>query len=218
MRLLQGTKVIEAPADWRDKLQADGDRVIIDVGSGDGRFVYELARRDPSSIYVALDPDAQALSEYAYRANRKPARGGVTNAIFVVASLEALPSELIGLADAVYVNFPWGGLLRGLLLPEAAALAGLVSLAREGGRFEIVLCFDPEHDAGVLGGESLPRLDEAYIDEALKPAYEVARLHVTERRRLSQEEALAIPSSWGRRLLHGRPREVFRIEGEKATP
>src|SRR5688572_14426358 len=140
MRLLQGTKVVEAPADWRGTLQIPADgQVIIDVGSGDGRFVYEHARRDPSSVYIALDPDAKALAEYAYRAARKPARGGVANAIFVVASLEALPPELIGLADQVYVNFPWGGLLRGLLLPEAGALAGLVSLARDSGRFEIVL-------------------------------------------------------------------------------
>jgi hypothetical protein len=32
-------------------------------------------------------------------------------------------------------------------------------------------------------------------------------------RRLTQDEALAIPSNWGRRLLHARPRDVYYIAG-----
>jgi 16S rRNA (adenine(1408)-N(1))-methyltransferase len=215
--MLQGTKVIEAPADWRETLSSPAEsEVAIDVGSGDGRFVYERARHDPVSLYVALDPDARALSGYAYRAARKPSRGGVANALFVIASLEALPPELIGLADHVYVNFPWTALLRAVLLPEPAALAGLASLMKQGGNFEIVFCFDPLHDAAAMAGEPLPQLDEAYIDETLRPAYAAAGLDLLERRRLTQEEALAIPSTWGRRLLHGRPREVFRVSGRKA--
>src|SRR3972149_5097123 len=75
MRLLQGTKVGEAPAGWREALVASRRSVVVDVGAGDGRFVYESARRDAERFYVAIDPDATALGEYAFRAARKPARG-----------------------------------------------------------------------------------------------------------------------------------------------
>ena len=154
------------------------------------------------------------MADYAYRASRKPARGGVANALYVVAAVEALPPELARLADLVCVNFPWGSLLRGVLRPEPAVLAALARLAAPIGRFEIVLCYDPERDVAALAaGEALPAPDEAFIDTGLAPGYAAAGLLIEERRRLGLDEALAIPSSWGRRLLHGRPRDVFLISG-----
>jgi len=120
---------------------------------------------------------------------------------------------VVALADLVCVNFPWGGLLRGLLQPETAVLRALASLAKPGGRFQLVLAYDPQRDSGAFTGEPLPVPDETYIDPALVPAYGAAGLAVEERRRLSREEALAIPSTWGRRLLHARPRDVFLLRG-----
>jgi 16S rRNA (adenine(1408)-N(1))-methyltransferase len=213
MRILQGTRVIEADPGWRDGILRVARPVIIDVGTGDGRFVYENARKDAASIYIGIDPDAEAMADYAFRAARKPARGGVDNAIFVVASVEQLPLDLQGLADRIYVNFPWTGLLRGIIRPEPGVLGAIASLASATARFDIVFCYDPEHDIAALEGESLPSLDYAYIDSVLLPAYATAGLQMTGRRRLPQDEALAIPSTWGRRLLHGRPRDVFHIRG-----
>ena len=94
MRILQGTRAVEAPPGWRDAIERDGRPVVIDLGAGDGRYVYDSARHDPSRFYVAVEPNADALSEYAYRATRKPARGGVENVAFVVAAVERLPPEL----------------------------------------------------------------------------------------------------------------------------
>jgi hypothetical protein len=213
MRILHGTKVIEAPAGWREIIDRDDRSVVVDLGAGDGRFVYENARRDAEKLYIGVDPDAGSLADYAFRAARKPSRGGVENAVFVVAALEQLPAELEGLANVIRVNFPWGGLLRGLLRPEDDALRRLVSLGQEGTPFEIVFTYDPQHDLGAFPGEALPALDEAYINEALVEPYAGAGLVVETRRRLSQDEALAIPSTWGRRLLHGRPREVYELQG-----
>jgi len=217
VRLLQGTRVVEAPPAWRHDLARDGRPVVIDFGAGDGRYAYESARADPSRLYVAVDPIADALGEYAYRAARKPARGGIDNASFVVAALEQVPLELEGLSSLVRVNFPWGSLLRALLEPEAAALGALAKLA-PGGRFQIVLSYDPQHDTGAFSGEPLPALDEAYIDDVLVPAYLGAGLAVIEKKRLTRDEALAIPSTWGRRLLHARPRDVYWVAGEVPAP
>lgn len=212
MRVLQGTKVIEAPESWCDGVMLDGRPVVIDLGAGDGRYVYESARDDPTRLYLGIDPDSDAMSEYAFRASRKPARGGVENARFVVSSLERLPPELNGIASLVRVNFPWGSLLRGLLQPDPAALCAMAKLA-PAGRFEIVVSYDPEHDTGAFLGDPLPRLDETCIVDNLAPAYRNSRLEVTQHRRLTQDEALAVPSTWGRRLLHARPRDVYWLSG-----
>jgi 16S rRNA (adenine(1408)-N(1))-methyltransferase len=217
VRILQGSKVIEAPPAWREEVIQDGRAIVIDLGAGDGRYVYESARADPAGVYVGIDPNAEALSEYAYRAARKPARGGADNARFVVASVEQLPPELDGIATLLRINFPWGSLLRALLQPDAATLRALTALA-PGGRFEIVFSYDPRHDTSAFAGDPLPELDDAYIAGVLVPAYRDAGLDTTEQRRLTQDEALAIQSNWGRRLLHARPRSVYFVAGTVSAP
>jgi 16S rRNA (adenine(1408)-N(1))-methyltransferase len=209
MRILHGKQVVEAPADWRARTDTAARPVVIDLGAGDGRYAYECARGDPESLYVAVDPDGATLAEYAYRASRKPARGGLENATFVVAAVEDLPPELQGMAGRVRINFPWGSLLRGLLEPDPRILASAASLAQPAGVLEIVMSYDPEHDPNAFTGPPLPRLDDAYLREVLVPAYASAGLSCTEHRRLTRDEALDVASTWGRRLLHARPRDVY---------
>jgi 16S rRNA (adenine(1408)-N(1))-methyltransferase len=211
MRILKGTKQIDADSRWRDAFPQQ--RVVIDVGAGDGRWAYDCARHDAGSLYIAVDPDAETLAEYAYRAGRKPSRGGTANALFVVASVEDLPQDLRGVASLVRVNFPWGSLLRGLVLPEAAVLQALAGLGGADARFEFVISYDPEHDIAGLAGETLPPLSEARIDDVLAPPYASAGLEIGQRRQMSLDEAIVLPSTWARRLLHGRPRDVFWVEG-----
>lgn len=214
MRVMQGTKVIEAPMGWRTALVLDEPRVVVDVGAGDGRWAYESAKENPDTVFVAIDPDANNLAEYAYRASRKASRGGVDNVAFVVAPVEAMPPELKGIADVVRVNFPWGGLLRGLLQPDATTLDAVSNLGRARGRFEIVLSYDPSHDTNAFAGEPLPPLTAGYIDEVLQPAYEAQGLLINTRHQVFRDEALDLPSTWGRRLLHARPRDVYFIGGD----
>jgi 16S rRNA (adenine(1408)-N(1))-methyltransferase len=214
MRVMQGTKVVEAPQGWRTALVLDEPRVVVDVGAGDGRWAYESARDNPDTVFIAIDPDAEHLAEYAYRASRKPARGGVDNAAFVVAPVEALPPELRGIADVVRVNFPWGSLLRGLLQPDAATLAAISALGGTRARFEIVMSYDPSHDTNAFSGDPLPPLDEAYIHNVLVPAYAASGMLISVRHQVFRDEALAVPSTWGRRLLHARPRDVYLIAGD----
>jgi 16S rRNA (adenine(1408)-N(1))-methyltransferase len=210
LRILEGSRVVETPPGWRIGDFAHGRRVVIDVGAGDGRWAYESARRDRDSLYIALDPDAAALSEYAFKSSRKPSRGGVANVVYVVASIEDPPPELAGAADAVEVIYPWAALLRGLLEPDPAVLRGLVALGKQGAAYELVLTYDASHDHGAGLDAAAPSLDEAFID-ALSPAYAAAGLAIDGVRRLPPAEALAVPSTWGHRLLHGRPRDVFAV-------
>lgn len=213
MRIMQGTKVVEAPQGWRTALVLDEPRVVVDVGAGDGRWAYESARDGIDTLFIAIDPDANNLAEYAYRASRKASRGGVENVAFVVAPVEALPSELESIANVVRVNFPWGSLLRGLLEADEATLAGLKRIAKPGGGFECIFSYNPSHDTNAFAGEPLPELNEDYIDRTLTSALAQHGLSLTQRRQMYRDEALALPSTWGRRLLHARPRDVYFISG-----
>src|SRR3972149_1267415 len=58
MRILNGTKVIDAEPGWREALLRGGRRVVIDLGAGDGRFAYESARTHPAAGHRAAGSPA----------------------------------------------------------------------------------------------------------------------------------------------------------------
>jgi hypothetical protein len=70
------------------------------VGTGDGRAVLRAAARDPDALVIGLDAVAAPLAEASRRAARPVGRGGLPNALFVVAGIEAPPPELTGLGQA----------------------------------------------------------------------------------------------------------------------
>jgi len=107
-------------------------RAVVDLGAGDGKWIYRLARVHPEWLCVAVDANAAGMREASRRAGRKPSRGGAANAWFIRASAEALPPALGGLADEIHIHLPWGSLPRGLLRPEPALLARIARLGRPG--------------------------------------------------------------------------------------
>jgi hypothetical protein len=102
-------------------------------------------------------------------------------------------------------------------LPEARIFRGLASLAKPGAVFDIVLTYDPVHDHGAGLGDAIAEPGLASL-EALAEPYAAAGLRIEECREVARDEALAIPSTWGRRLLHGRDRRVFRLSGHVLHP
>lgn len=116
------------------------------MGSGDGRGPYHWASRDPSRLFIAADANASALAEIAWRAGRKPARGGVPNLICIAEPLDALAAELPAVADRISVILPWGTLLTAVGAPQLDSLRQIAHLCLLGARLEIVLSYE-EHDA-----------------------------------------------------------------------
>jgi 16S rRNA (adenine(1408)-N(1))-methyltransferase len=80
----------------------------IDLGTGDGRYVLAAAAAQPDRLVVGVDANVAGMTAASRRAAARPSRGGLPNALFVVAAAEALPAELDGVADMVTVHFPWG--------------------------------------------------------------------------------------------------------------
>ena len=77
------------------------------------------------------------MSDTAARARRKPAKGGAPNLVLVNASAETVPAALHGIAHAVTVLMPWGGLLWGVALAAPDVCGGLRTLARPGASLEV---------------------------------------------------------------------------------
>ncbi|HJT63911.1 MAG TPA: class I SAM-dependent methyltransferase [Candidatus Limnocylindria bacterium] len=160
----------------------------MDLGTGDGRFVLAQAAAIPDRLVLGVDAVADPMIDASRRAGRSPARRGLPNARFVVASLEALPPELDGLVDQLTVHFPWGTLRDAAIGRDAMATARLARLLAPAGRLELLVA-DGERDAAA-------HLDPA----AVVVAYAAVGLEV-EARPATLADAIGAHSSWGKRLL-----------------
>ncbi len=171
--------------------------VLLDIGTGDGRYPLQVARTRPDWLVIGLDACREGLRE----GSRRAPRGG--NAIFVIANALALPPALAGLATRVTINFPWGSLLAGLLDDDAALLDGLRAVSRPGAALDCRLNGGALAEAGWSLGEGGARVRQVLRGAGFGDAAGGGPLE------LDAAALRACPSTWARRLAHGRdPRAV----------
>lgn len=196
MERICGKHCQEITTDELDKLIthiANQPDVLIDLGTGDGRFVLHTARAHPARYVIGID----ACRDNLYEASRR-ARA---NALFLIANICSLPAELAGLASAITINFPWGTLLAGLLEEDSPLLASLARLARPGAALEVRLNGGALAEAGYsleAGGEEVRRLAR------------LAGFQVGAPLPLAAGDLRAYPTTWAKRLAFGRdPRALY---------
>jgi len=174
--------------------------VVIDIGTGDGLFVYQSAREQPSRFFIGIDASARPLEKVSEKIYRKPAKGGLPNALFIQAAVEDLPAELDAVADEVHVHFPWGSLLRAVTTGEGLVLGNLRRICSEGALLEVIVGLDPERDRTEIERLCLPALSEALVDSVLIPRYRSAGFEIFERGTLLPDEWPRLHTSWAKRL------------------
>jgi 16S rRNA (adenine(1408)-N(1))-methyltransferase len=186
---------------------------VIDLGTGDGRYVTAVAV-DPDTFVVGIDASTAAMAESSRRAARPAGRGGLPNALFVVAAAEALPAELCGLADVVTIHLPWGSLLRGALALDHEVAAGIARVVAPTGRVAILL-------APAARDRLSSDVDvQGRLAEGLGGDWSRHGLELCEARPATDEEIAASRSTWARRLglRAGDPdRAAYRLELRPST-
>jgi 16S rRNA (adenine(1408)-N(1))-methyltransferase len=172
-----------------------GEGVIIDIGTGDGRFVYQSARRNPNKFYIGIDPNTRPLEKISEKIHRKTTKGGAPNALFIQSAVEDLPEELDGVANEVHVHFPWGSLLRAVATGDAGVMRNLRRICAVDGLLEVVIGIDPVRDQTEI--ERL-QIKPQFIDEVLVENYRAAGFEIIETGlRVSSQ---SLDTSWAKRL------------------
>jgi 16S rRNA (adenine(1408)-N(1))-methyltransferase len=191
-------------------------RILVDLGTGDGRYALSAARDDPDAFVIGIDPVAEAMAESARKVRRKPARGGLANVRFVIASLEQLPEALEGVADEVTVNFPWGSLLLAVGWPQMDGLRRVVDVLKPGGRLVALLNASAAEKIDHAARLNLPPLeDPSHVSEKLVPAWEKAGLLAVHAKFLEGFDQPVARTTWGQRLIRGSGRTTLYVEGTR---
>lgn len=206
-----GRKVEEIGAATLLELAHRYQAVLVDLGTGDGRWLYRVARVRPEVLCVGMDANADAMREVSYRAARKAARGGLPNVRFIAASVESLPAGLLEMADEIWVSYPWGSLLRAVAAPDSAVLRGVVEILKPRGVLRVAVNESVFEQPGVLRRLGLPSRPFPEIVDALRAGYSEVGLNVTAWR----SDAAKIRSSWASRLRQGAGARTLWLEAVK---
>jgi hypothetical protein len=202
MEAIRGKRAVRVDAADLVRQISGYPQVLVDLGTGDGRFVRHVATTSPTTFAIGIDLCAANLRETSRRAP--------DNALFIVGSAYTLPHDLHDLATHVTINFPWGELLSGLLTqgPEAPLPAALAALCGPGARLEIRL------NAGALA--ALGWTVHA-AGMAIQCSLKAVSFDIAVPLMLDARELRAYPTTWAHRLAFGRDPRALYLHGIKAN-
>ena len=175
---------------------ANYDRIMLDLGTGDGKFAFCHADNFPNHFVIGVDSCRENLHEHS--------RAKLPNLLFIIASAQSLPQELSGLASHITINFPWGSLLESLLNGDDRLLHGLESVVSSSAALDVRL------NGGALAGQGWSLEDGAKrIFETLSSAgWNLRKPEI-----LDSQALRAFPSTWAKRLAFGRDPRAIQLSG-----
>ncbi len=189
-----------------EELRSRHTSTLIDLGTGDGAWPRRFARDYENVLAIGIDSDRKALREAAKMAERKPARGGAPNALYVAARIEDLPEELHETAGWITIYFPWAALLKLILSGDQQIAETLSTLATPRARLSIVL-----NAAAAPDGFDKP--EPASVQKSLKSPLQAAGFRITSSKWLDAEQAP--PTTWGGRLVKGSGRAMVALDAQR---
>ncbi|MBS0272161.1 MAG: class I SAM-dependent methyltransferase [Proteobacteria bacterium] len=171
------------------------------MGTGDGRFVLDQARQFPHKLCIGIDAAADAMRQISQKTKIKPERGGVSNALFVWASVEDLPPELYGIASEITVNYPWGSLLHALVEPNPVVLKNISRLARSGALLTVLVNISVFENPAYYQKLGLSELNLERAQNYLVSCYRDVGINIKRVQILDQN----VPhrTTWGQKLTKG---------------
>ena len=173
-------------------------RLMLDLGTGDGKFAFHYARAFPSHFVIGVDACRENLREHS--------RAKLPNLLFVIASAQDLPRELDGLVSHITINFAWGSLLESLLGGDPCLFLGLESLARPSANLDIRLNGGALAEAGWALEAGAWQIRENLVRAgwgAGKPL------------RMDSSALRKFPSTWAKRLAFGRDPRAVQLSFER---
>jgi 16S rRNA (adenine(1408)-N(1))-methyltransferase len=194
-----------------NSLPPTGEGIVLDIGTGDGLFVYQCAKENPRKFFIGIDANTRPLEKISEKIHRKPEKGGLSNVLFLQAAIEDLPAELNGVADEVHVHFPWGSLLRALVSGDQLVLANLRRICAPGALLEIVTGLDNERDASELARLDIPDLTPAHVESVLLRLYRRAGFAITEYGEEPPSLWSKLHTTWAKRLRDGPNRRLMYV-------
>ena len=211
MEILKGKKTIEL-LNFRELLSCYSE-VLIDIGTGNGKYPYKYAKKYPNSLAIGIDSAGDNMVKYSVKSQRKLCKGGLDNVLYCTAAIESIPEALVDIGDKITVNFPWGSLLEGIVKGDNLILNAIVKMAKKNCFFRVVFSYTELYESGEIERRELPDLSISYIENTLVPYYNKKKIIITEIKLFSNEDLRKLNTLWAKKLMVSKKRDIYSIEG-----
>ena len=196
METIRGKKSLEVD---RNKLMdqlGNYDRILLDLGTGDGRYVHTLAEEHADWFFIGVDSCRENLREHS--------QAKLRNMLFVIASAQDLPKELNGLISHITINFPWGSLLEGLLTGDSGLMRGLETISRPTTSIDVRL------NSGALAeaGTTLEAGSGKIYNNLIRSGWQIKSPAI-----MTSNALRSFPTTWAKRLAFGRDPRAMSVNG-----
>ena len=206
MIVITGDKKNELDKETFRNMCGKYEKVILDLGTGDGRFVFKNALKNKSTLYIGLDPAEKQIQIYSKKSNRRRLK----NALYVIGSLENLPDELYSTVDKIFINLPWGTLLEKIVKSNETYIRELSTILKKDGEIEIIFGYLPELEPSETERLDLPVIEnESDVLKAFSTFKKI--FEVIEMKRLLKDELEKIETTWAKKLKFGKDRFIYKI-------
>lgn len=198
METIRGRKSLELDLYGLMDRLANYKSIVLDLGTGDGRYARTLAEARPHWFVIGVDACRENLREHS--------QAKLQNLLFIIASAQALPCELKGLFSHITINFPWGSLLAGLLTGDPELMCGLKTISSPQASLKLRL------NSGALAeaGKTLESGAERIYYNLLKAGWQLEHPVMMDAGALKK-----FPSTWAKRLAFGRDPRAMMMTAQK---
>jgi len=205
VKLVRGNKTLDISKNDLRELIKDYEKVAVDVGTGDGRYVFKNALNNPGTFYIGIEPSRKQIEIYS----KKTIRAKTPNVLFILSSLEGIQDELDNIATEITINLPWGTLLQVIAKPEQTQIQTLAKILKSDGILEIIFGYTQETEPSEVTRLGLGTLDLTFIRNNVVPVFETEGLSLSEARLVQKDELKNFESTWSKKLSFGKDRPVF---------
>ena len=211
MKIVVGNKLLELSKEEFQNIKSKYKEIEIDLGTGNGRYVYKKALKNPEKLYIGIDPAEKQLRKYS----RKAVRKNLENVLFVLASAEMLPQELKNTTNQLNILLPWGSLLDYVANFNPKIIKEIKALLKLNGKIRMLFGYSQTQEPTETDRLNLEKLTEKYLKQELLPKYKENGLEILECKKLEKEELGEFETSWSKKLKYGKPRSIFLLKLKK---
>lgn len=211
-KILKDKEIIEIDS-IKSLLEGYG-QVIVDLGTGNGKFAYEEAIKNQNIFYIGIDPIGENIIKYYKKKKKKLKRHNLKNLVFVISAIQDIDKDLFNLADDIYINFPWGSLLEGIVKGEEKLLENIYSLAKDGGNIYLTFTYSSIYEVGEIERRGFPLLSLEYIDTILRDEFMAMGINILDYGYLEEYKLKSFGTLWSKRIYLTKDRQVYYIEAK----
>jgi 16S rRNA (adenine(1408)-N(1))-methyltransferase len=206
MIVITGDKKQEIDKQSFENLCKKFEKAILDIGTGDGRFVLKNALKDKKNLYVGMDPAEKQLKISSKKVNRKR----LSNSLFILGSIENTPPELFSLIDKIFINLPWGTLLEKIVKSENSSVKNLYDLLKDEGEIEVIFGYLPELEPSETKRLDLPKISSEVDVQQIFSSFK-KHFTIVEMLRINKKDLGKLETTWAKKLKFGNDRDIYRI-------